>query len=209
MELRSRGECCIGVQCSNLLRIRGLAIADDVQIDLHEGFNVLTGETGAGKSIVIDALSLVRGGRGRSALVREGCDALRVEAQFRWSDGGVGRSRRGARCRRPDTTARGGRCSRRLTRGAGDGSGALPASRRAGVILGAATGGGANPDICGQHEHHGLTRVERHREVVDAQASVGALLASYASEYRRWRTAAEEVESLEATRSEARRACPL
>ena len=77
---------CRGVlyDCSVLeyLRIRGLAIAHDVQLELGAGLNVLSGETGAGKSIVVDALSLLRGARGRAALVRDGADALVVEGQF-------------------------------------------------------------------------------------------------------------------------------
>ena len=74
--------------CSVLdyLRIRGLAIAHDVQISFGEGLNVLSGETGAGKSIVIDALSLLRGARGRTCQVREGFDALSVEGQFRLTE---------------------------------------------------------------------------------------------------------------------------
>ena len=64
------------------LHIRGLALLDDVALELGRGMNVLTGETGAGKSILVDALALLRGARGRAELVRQGADSARVEAQF-------------------------------------------------------------------------------------------------------------------------------
>jgi DNA repair protein RecN (Recombination protein N) len=64
------------------LHIRGLALLDDVALELGRGMNVLTGETGAGKSIIVDALALLRGARGRSELVRQGAESARVEAQF-------------------------------------------------------------------------------------------------------------------------------
>lgn len=64
------------------LSIRNLAVIEAVSLAFHRGFHVLTGETGAGKSIIIDALGLVAGGRGASDLVRYGCDKAEIEAQF-------------------------------------------------------------------------------------------------------------------------------
>ncbi len=64
------------------LRIRDLAILDDVTVEFGGGLNVLTGETGAGKSIVVDALSLVAGARGDRSLVRAGSERAIVEALF-------------------------------------------------------------------------------------------------------------------------------
>ena len=64
------------------LHIRGLALLDDVALELGRGMNVLTGETGAGKSIIVDALALLRGARGRAEIVRQGADAARASAQF-------------------------------------------------------------------------------------------------------------------------------
>jgi DNA repair protein RecN (Recombination protein N) len=65
------------------LRIRDFAIIDQVELAFGPGFSVLTGETGAGKSIIIDAVELVLGGRADSTFVRAGADRAIIEALFR------------------------------------------------------------------------------------------------------------------------------
>ena len=64
------------------MRIRNVAVIDRLEVDFEPGLNLLTGETGAGKSILIDALGLVLGSRASSDLVRSGADAAVVEAGF-------------------------------------------------------------------------------------------------------------------------------
>jgi DNA repair protein RecN (Recombination protein N) len=64
------------------LSIRNLAVIESLHIEFKSGFHVLTGETGAGKSIIIDALSLIIGARGSSELVRYDCDKAEIEAMF-------------------------------------------------------------------------------------------------------------------------------
>jgi DNA repair protein RecN (Recombination protein N) len=64
------------------LRIRDLAIIDSLDVELGPGLNVVTGETGAGKSIMVDALELVLGGKGKPELVRTGAAQAEVEALF-------------------------------------------------------------------------------------------------------------------------------
>lgn len=66
-----------------LLRIRNYALIDDLELDFSPGFIVLTGETGAGKSILIDAISLILGGRASADAVRDGAAQANVEAVFR------------------------------------------------------------------------------------------------------------------------------
>ena len=56
------------------LTIHQIALIDDVTIHFHQGMHALTGETGAGKSIVVDAVTLVLGGRADRDLIRTGCD---------------------------------------------------------------------------------------------------------------------------------------
>jgi len=70
------------------LRICDLAIIDELELNFGPGFSVLTGETGAGKSIIIDAVDLVLGGRADSSVVRAGSDRALVEATFRLSADG-------------------------------------------------------------------------------------------------------------------------
>jgi DNA repair protein RecN (Recombination protein N) len=64
------------------LRVRDLAVLEDVEVSFGEGLTVLTGETGAGKSLVVDALSLLSGDRGDATLVRAGAEKLVVEGAF-------------------------------------------------------------------------------------------------------------------------------
>jgi DNA repair protein RecN (Recombination protein N) len=64
------------------LRIKNLALVEDLTLELQPGYNVITGETGAGKSILIGALSLVLGERADRTLIRSGCEGCSVEAVF-------------------------------------------------------------------------------------------------------------------------------
>ncbi|HET9200469.1 MAG TPA: AAA family ATPase, partial [Dehalococcoidia bacterium] len=64
------------------LRIKNLAIAEDVQVEFSKGLNVITGETGAGKSLIIDALSFLLGSKADSDLIRTGESSARVEGVF-------------------------------------------------------------------------------------------------------------------------------
>src|SRR5476651_625274 len=68
------------------LRIRNLALIEDLTWELGPGFNTLTGETGAGKSILIDALSLLLGERADKSLIRTGAEACSVEAELDLAD---------------------------------------------------------------------------------------------------------------------------
>jgi DNA repair protein RecN (Recombination protein N) len=69
------------------LHISGLGVFDDLDLELHPGLNVLTGETGAGKSMVTVGLSLALGARATASLVRDGAGAARVQARFDAPDG--------------------------------------------------------------------------------------------------------------------------
>jgi DNA repair protein RecN (Recombination protein N) len=65
------------------LSVRNFALLEEVSLSFADGLNVLTGETGAGKSIVIDAIGTVLGGRASSEVVRTGTDRASIEATFR------------------------------------------------------------------------------------------------------------------------------
>ncbi len=68
------------------LRVQHFALFDDVRIDFGPRLNVLTGETGAGKSILIDAVAMIRGGRASPDMIRAGCEEAVVEASFTVKD---------------------------------------------------------------------------------------------------------------------------
>ncbi|MBL4685778.1 MAG: DNA repair protein RecN [Nannocystaceae bacterium] len=179
------------------LRIRGLALLDDVTLEFSAGMTVLTGETGAGKSIIVGALSLLRGARANSDLVRAGQDTAVIDARFdpkpeAWprlkalaDELGIdlGDLADGLIVRR--TIAKSGR-SRSFIQDAPTTQGAL------------ATLGQQLVDICGQHEHHFLTHAGHHLEVLDACAGAETLLGKYRVAYVGWREAQTELSELQA-----------
>ena len=64
------------------ITIHNIALIEQIRLQLHSGMLVLSGETGAGKSIIIDAVSLILGGRADRELIRSGCERASVEAEF-------------------------------------------------------------------------------------------------------------------------------
>src|SRR5499433_3291923 len=64
------------------LRVRNLALIDQLELHFHQGFNLLSGETGAGKSIIVDALGLLSGSKASAEMVRTGESRAIVEAIF-------------------------------------------------------------------------------------------------------------------------------
>ena len=166
------------------LRIRGLALLDDVTLELASGMNVLTGETGAGKSIIVEALSLLRGARGRSDLVRKGEDAATVDACFDPSDALWPRLRAALDEHGIPVDAEEGVILRRIVPRSGRGRSFVQATPTTQSVL--STVGEHLVDICSQHEHHFLTHPARHLEVLDAWAQLQQPRAEYTTEYRAW-----------------------
>jgi len=151
------------------ITIRDLAIIDEISVDFQPGFNVLSGETGAGKSIIINALGLVLGDRASADLVRSGADEARVEALFVTPpDGevhevlerlGLPREAELLLSRQVHVS---GRSQCRL-----NGSPlTLSMLREVGAAL---------VDLHGQHEHQSLLRTETHLSHLDAAGGEGHL----------------------------------
>ncbi|MCA0754503.1 DNA repair protein RecN [Paenibacillus sp. N4] len=160
------------------LSIRNLAVIEEVNVTFHYGFHVLTGETGAGKSILIDALSLVVGGRGSADMVRYGCDKAEMEAMFDmapthpvWqvlSKLGVNACQEEMLVIRRELSSHGKSSSRvngQLV--------TMTMLREIGECL---------VNIHGQHEHQSLLRTEQHLEWLDLFA--GDLLIERKQQYR-------------------------
>src|SRR5574339_801466 len=154
------------------LRATNFAILSDVEIELGEGMNALTGETGAGKSLIVEAVNLLRGGRASADIPRTGTDEAVVEAtvevpedlRARVADvlDGAGLPNEGSEVFIRRVIQRGGR-SRCYV------NGALTTAARLGEL------GALLVDLSGQHQHQGLVDPSRHREILDAFAAEPAI----------------------------------
>ncbi|HEU5318144.1 MAG TPA: DNA repair protein RecN [Chloroflexota bacterium] len=148
------------------LSVRNFALLEEVSLAFADGLNVLTGETGAGKSIIIDAIGTVLGGRASSEVVRTGADRAAIEATFRVPEAGADALREllqqaGVEARAGNErvtlareVARTGRSVARIN------GHAVPVSTLSQV-------GGALVDIHGQHEHLSLLRAGAQRDLLD------------------------------------------
>lgn len=172
----------------SLLRIRNLAIIEELELDAGSGLNILTGETGAGKSMLIAALKLVLGGKGRGDLVRAGQDQAEVEALFDLSADPVAQALIGEDG--VDVGASGELIVRRVVMASGRSraylnGGLVTLQQLERVARGLV-------DISSQHQHHTLVDPSTHLGHLDA---FGGLLAEVA-----------EVGALHATAVAARKA---
>lgn len=162
------------------LSIKNVALIDELRVEFAPGLNVLTGETGAGKSILVDSVNLMLGGRAERDIVRTGTDKAVVQALFdvagnsaalsllaelglEAEDGLIGVSRE---------LTRSGRSVSRIS------GMMLPLSqvRRLTALL---------MDVHGQHEHQALLNPQRHREFLDefGDAAHAALMGCVAEAY--------------------------
>ncbi|MBB6098052.1 DNA repair protein RecN (Recombination protein N) [Deinobacterium chartae] len=159
------------------LEVEHLAIIDRLELDLHPGFSVFTGETGAGKSILVDALSLLLGGRASADMVRSGEDSLLVTGW--WDEESASRR----------VTAQ-GRGNARI-------DGEVVSLRELGARV------GERLTIHGQHAAQALLNPRQHREYLDG--TLGGEPAAYRATFERWRAARERLRHLqESERDRAR-----
>jgi len=179
------------------LRIRDYAVVDDLTLRLGPGLNVLTGETGAGKSIVVGALSLLLGERASSSVVRSGAERATVEAVF--DIGGI----EGLRERLDEMGFRADDDLLILRREV-----AAEGRNRAWVNGSPATAGvvgelgSALVDLHGQHEHQTLLRRREQRAILDAFAGAGGLAGRVSTLYRALHDLRREMEAREVRRRE-------
>lgn len=174
------------------LRIRNLAVVEDVAVEFAPGLNVLTGETGAGKSILVDALGLVAGARADSAMVRAGEARGSVEAVFDVTGDPAIPERleaRGIACDDGVLVAR-----RQLSAG-GAGRAFLNDSPCTVTLLREVVGG--TLDIVGQHESASLTGPAVQRAHLDRFGAHGDLADDVAARHARVVDRREEARALE------------
>jgi DNA repair protein RecN (Recombination protein N) len=168
------------------LRVRDFAIIDRLELELGPGLNVVTGETGAGKSILVDALSLVLGGRARPEVIRSGAESAEVEALFDLSASPEALARVEAA---GVAASEGELVVRRVVLGGGR-TRAYVNGRLATATQLAELAAGL-VDVSSQHEHHSLTDPSTHLGYLDAYARLEARRHEMARAYATL-TAAEE-----------------
>ncbi len=173
------------------LRIRDFAIIDVLTVDFEPGLNVLTGETGAGKSIVVDALGLTLGERAQTDMIKSGKRETTVEAYFETQANPL--------LERLGIGAEDGVILRRIFSSAGK-SRAYINDAMVNVQTLLEMGKGL-VDIHGQHEHQSLLSAEQQREVVDAY---GKLLDERADLERLFHEVRRAQAELDALREEIR-----
>jgi DNA repair protein RecN (Recombination protein N) len=172
-----------------LIQVRNYAVVDEAELELGPGFNVITGETGAGKSILVDALGLALGDRADAGIVREGAEraeisvvfecppghpALEVLAELGLDDGDTCTLRR--------VVGHEGR-SRAYINGRPV---TLQDLKRLGSLL---------VDIHGQHAHQSLLEPANQRALLDAHGGLQGQVAAVAAHYRRRREAEERLKA--------------
>ncbi|HYR35845.1 MAG TPA: AAA family ATPase, partial [Burkholderiales bacterium] len=162
------------------LEVRDFVLIDHASLELGEGFSVLTGETGAGKSILVDAIELLVGGRGDVAMVREGAERAELSGEF-----DVSKSMETWLGERDLAGDPGQLVLRRSIDRAGrsrcfiNGHAATLAQlKEAGEWL---------VDLHGQHAHQSLLRAAAQRELLDAHAGAEALARETAQAFRDWK----------------------
>ncbi|CAH0239185.1 DNA repair protein RecN [Massilia sp. Bi118] len=177
------------------LTIRDFVIVDTIELEFSNGFTVFTGETGAGKSILIDALQLALGGRGDASMVREGAAKADISADFALTPAATSWIEQNE-----FAVEEGGALLRRVIDNAG---------RSKAYINGiAATAGQLRElgellvDIHGQHAHQSLLKQDAQRALLDNQIAVRdpestAQVHAVATCYKAWRALARQREEFE------------
>ena len=172
------------------LSIRDFVIVDSIELEFSAGFTVFTGETGAGKSILIDALTLALGGRGDASVVREGTAKADITADF-----AVSEQARAWLVAHAFAVEEDGALLRRVIDNAGrskayiNGVAATAAQlRELGDLL---------VDIHGQHAHQSLMKTDAQRDLLDGQAGAAGEARAVALAYKAWRALARQLDEFE------------
>ena len=180
------------------LSIRNVVLIDKLDLDLSSGFTVLSGETGAGKSILLDSLGFLLGQRADVAMIRQGCDKLVVNAVFE--------------CQKKNETLQ-HLCnehdldigdeimiSRTLTQ---DGRGKIFFNDQPITLKLLKEIGGCLVEVHGQFDNQGLLNTETHLTVLDAYGNYGAVIGKVKQSFEDYKIARDEREKAEESLREA------
>jgi DNA repair protein RecN (Recombination protein N) len=173
------------------LQIRNFAIVDQATIEFHGGMTVLTGETGAGKSILVDAIGLVTGERGSGGLVRAGCDRAEFSAEFDLSQHDEARGWLREQALDADSE-----CLLRRVVGA-DGRSRAFINGNPVTLQNLKALGEILLDIHGQHFHQSLVRRSIQLDLLDHFGALANLRAATESAFREWQAVSSQLEELE------------
>ncbi|TVQ53513.1 MAG: DNA repair protein RecN [Rhodobacteraceae bacterium] len=181
------------------LSIRDIVLIDALDLELRPGLNVLTGETGAGKSILLDALGLALGAKGRGEMVRPGAAEGSVTAVFDLAPGHPARALLAEAGFEADDEL----VLRRVAAADGRLRAFVNDRRASGAALAAL--GEALVEVHGQHDDRGLLNAAGHRALLDAFAGCEAERAACRAAWAAWRDAAAALETARAAATEAAR----
>lgn len=168
-----------------LLSIRNFAVVEALEAEFASGFSVLTGETGAGKSILLDALSLLLGDRFETRQLRAGAERAEIAAEFNVDDA----AEVGAWLVAQDFPGDGSLLLRRVLDTQGRSRAWI--NGRPATLAQLAEVGEQLIDLHGQHAHQSLGRPETQRRLLDAFGGFATLAGETASAWRAWRDAQE------------------
>jgi DNA repair protein RecN (Recombination protein N) len=171
------------------IHVRNLAIVDEIEVELAAGMTALTGETGAGKSILVDALGLVLGDRADSSVIRHGCERAEISASFDTGDNSA--AGRWLHAQELDLE---GECQlRRVISREGRSRGYI--NGRPVPVQSLREIGDLLVDIHGQHEHQSLLRSTVQRQLLDDYGGHGELLAEVRTLYDDWKTTQQQLDA--------------
>ncbi len=178
------------------LQVRNFAIIDAVEVEFGAGMTVLTGETGAGKSILVDALALVLGERGSATVVRDGAERAEIAADFDLAAHAGARAWLAEQALDADDD-----CVLRRVIGA-DGRSRAFINGSATTLASLKELGELLIDIHGQHFHQSLGRRAVQRDLLDHYAGLSEARAQTAQAFANWQDVAARLAALEAAESE-------
>lgn len=172
------------------LSVQDFVIVERLRLEFDCGFTVLTGETGAGKSILVDALLLVLGGRAEASAVRAGCSRAEITAEF-----DIGRAAHaGAWLDAQDLSTGEGECIlRRVVEATGRSRAYV--NGRPTTVAQLRELGQCLVDVHGQHEHQSLIRPAEQRALLDAFAGALPVATEVAQRYRDWEDASSRLQA--------------
>ena len=169
------------------LRVVDLALIADASLEFTEGLNVLSGETGAGKTALLNALKLIIGERADSAMVRDGCEGASAQALFYLDDAQVEELRDRVEAEDGTLVVR-----RKLSK---DGRSRCSVNDEMVSVKGLANSAGTLVDLHGQHEHQALLSPQSHIGYLDrwAYEEIAPLKGEYQAALESYEEAAEEL----------------